>query len=434
MLHSGSEKLFRGNPSVSSGNSRLLDENTPAAFWKLLEKNISPEDWSDAAQQAMTCLGALNPAHSSAGPSEVPALILGEGHFGPNHWRMSRTRRLYYTLRPIVPAAFRPILQRVNATLQKQGTPAVRWPMDDRYIRFQFATVRHLLESRGLTSVPYIHFWPEGKRFALVLTHDVEAARGQDFVRKVVELEEGLGFRSSFNFVPESYAVDMRLLAELRERGFEVGVHGLHHDGRLFTSEARFLRRAERVNHYLKAWGAVGFRSPMTHRQPRWMQALDIEYDASFFDTDPFEPIPGGTMSIWPFFIGRFVELPYTLAQDHTLTRTLGETTARLWLQKVAVIRQYCGMALVNSHPDYLLNAACWAVYEEFLQQMQSAIDFWHALPCEVARWWRERANTPLTLSDIGSQLPGGRLSVGVARLPLSSPGAPLEEILVLDN
>ena len=31
------------------------------------------------------------------------------------------------------------------------------------------------------------------------------------------------------------------------------------------------------------------------------MQALEIEYDLSFFDTDPCEPIPGGTMSIWPF-------------------------------------------------------------------------------------------------------------------------------------
>ena len=45
------------------------------------------------------------------------------------------------------------------------------------------------------------------------------------------------------------------------------------------------------------------------------MRHLEIEYDLSFFDTDPFEPIPGGTMSIWPFFIGHFVELPYTLAR-----------------------------------------------------------------------------------------------------------------------
>ena len=68
------------------------------------------------------------------------------------------------------------------------------------------------------------------------------------------------------------------------------------------------------------------------------MQALEVEYDSSFFDTDPYEPMPGGTMSIWPFFLGHFVELPYTLVQDHTLSVILGERTPRLWLDKVDFI------------------------------------------------------------------------------------------------
>jgi hypothetical protein len=42
------------------------------------------------------------------------------------------------------------------------------------------------------------------------------------------------------------------------------------------------------------------------------------------------ESIAGGTLSIWFFFMGHFVELPYTLVQDHTLMATLGETTLRL--------------------------------------------------------------------------------------------------------
>ena len=116
------------------------------------------------------------------------------------------------------------------------------------------------------------------------------------------------------------------------------------------------MRRAKRINAHLKELDAVGFRSPLTMRNPEWMQALEIEYDLSFFDTDPYEPMPGGTMSIWPFILGHFVELPYTLMQDYTLTAVLGETTPRLWLQKVDFIERYHGMALVNTHPDYLLN------------------------------------------------------------------------------
>jgi peptidoglycan/xylan/chitin deacetylase (PgdA/CDA1 family) len=212
-------------------------------------------------------------------------------------------------------------------------------------------------------------------------------------VLDLADLDAKYGFRSSFNFVPERYAIDRRLLDELRGRGFEIGIHGLKHDGKLFSSFAEFMRRAQRINRYLREFDAVGFRAPLTHRNPDWMQALEIDYDLSFFDTDPYEPVPGGTMSLWPFMIGRFVELPYTLVQDSTLTRVLGETSPRLWLEKVDVIDAYCGMALLNAHPDYLVDGTTARVYEAFLAAMRERADHWHALPHQVARWWRERAH-----------------------------------------
>jgi hypothetical protein len=97
-------------------------------------------------------------------------------------------------------------------------------------------------------------------------------------------------------------------------------------------------------------------------------------------------------MSLWPFMIGRFVELPYTLVQDYTLTGILKETTPRIWLEKVAFIREHCGMALLNAHPDYLMSRASSKVYEAFLVAMRDRADFWHALPRDVAQWWRARA------------------------------------------
>ena len=221
---------------------------------------------------------------------------------------------------------------------------------------------------------------------------DFQTAAGQAHIRRVADLEADLGFRSSFNFVPERYSLDSELLQELRARGFEIGIHGLKHDGKLFSSYEEFARRARRINCYLREFGAVGFRAPLTHRQPQWMQALEIEYDLSFFDTDPFEPIPGGTMSIWPFEMGRFVELPYTLVQDYTLTTILGEQTPRIWLEKVDFIERYHGMALVNTHPDYLADAVTWTVYAEFLQAMRRREGYWHVLPRDVARWWRARS------------------------------------------
>jgi hypothetical protein len=146
------------------------------------------------------------------------------------------------------------------------------------------------------------------------------------------------------------------------------------------------------------------------------MQSLDIEYDLSFFDTDPYEPIPGGTMSLWPFIIGHFIELPYTLVQDYTLTSILGETSPRLWLEKVDFIKEYHGMALLNSHPDYLKDPNSFNIYTKFLESMKKTAEYWHALPRDVAHWWNLRAaSTGMNASGLGlstASLEGKRIVV----------------------
>src|SRR5207253_7439982 len=115
--------------------------------------------------------------------------------------------------------------------------------------------------------------------------------------------------------------------------------------------------------------------------------------DSSFFDTDPFEPLPGGTMSIWPFVLGRFIELPYTLPQDSTLVDVMGEKSPRLWLDKVEYIERWGGMALLNTHPDYLRRSDHWEVYSSLLEELRGRGSHWDALPRAAARWWRLRAD-----------------------------------------
>jgi hypothetical protein len=282
-------------------------------------------------------------------------------------------------------------MKTINAQFIQKDFP-LNWPIEDRYAQFQWEVIRQILIITGQSSLSFQPFWPDGKRFAFVLTHDIESAVGQTFVRAIADIEEGLGFRSSFNFVPESYPLDYNLMDDLRNRGFEIGVHGLMHDGKLFNSYDIFLKRVERINDYLIDFDAVGFRTPLMHRNPEWLQALNIEYDLSFFDTDPFEPIPGGCMSIWPFFVGRFVELPYTLVQDSTLHHTLGENTPRIWLDKVNFIEKFHGMALLNTHPDYLKKPILLKTYVDFLKALKQKDNYWHVLPREIAQWWRNRS------------------------------------------
>ena len=148
-------------------------------------------------------------------------------------------------------------------------------------------------------------------KFAFVLTHDVESQQGLDRVKELAELEMELGFRSSFNFTPEGpYSVPPALRSWLVDRGFEVGVHDLNHDGHLFSSRESFRLKAQRINHYLEEWNAVGFRSGYMLRNLDWIHDLNIAYDACTFDTDPFEPQPDGVNTIFPFWVPRKSALP----------------------------------------------------------------------------------------------------------------------------
>jgi peptidoglycan/xylan/chitin deacetylase (PgdA/CDA1 family) len=380
--------------------TNLWSSNHPAHFW-ICQPDAPDGQWAAAIQRALPVLGlSLQPEDRD----ELPALVLGEGQFGPNHWQLSLARRLYYKLKPFLPRIFTRFLRQVYSPSARGSFP-LGWPIEDRYVRFQWEVMRQLLILTGQQSISYHPFWPDGQRFAFVITHDVETKNGQAYARAVADLDESFGFKSSFYFVTEHYTLDYELLQELRERGFEIGVHGLKHDGKLFNSHAEFMKRVKRINAHLKELDAVGFRAPLMMRNPEWMQALEIEYDLSFFDTDPYEPMPGGTMSIWPFILGRFVELPYTLVQDSTLTVILGETTPRLWLEKVDFIEKHQGMVLVNTHPDNLLDPVTWKVYADFLQTMRSREGYWHALPRDVARWWRARSDATTDVFPTGSVL-----------------------------
>jgi len=302
--------------------------------------------------------------------------------------------RAYFFLKPIMPWRLRLALRRWRAN-RRRVTFADVWPID----------------SKAARTPPGWPGWPNGKRFAVVLTHDVEGSKGLSRVEHLMNLEAELGFKSCFNFVPEGeYRVPDVTRETLDRAGFEVGVHGLEHDGKLYSSKAKFAAKIPRINEYLRQWKCSGFRSPLMQHKLEWLHPLNIEYDASTFDTDPFEPQPDGTGTIFPFWVpgpngSGYVELSYTLVQDFTLFEVLRERNIDIWKRKVDWVAEHGGMVLVNTHPDYMCfdgeqNRDEFPVeyYKELLRYVREKYEgfYWPALPREVARYYRERVPLPL--------------------------------------
>jgi len=293
----------------------------------------------------------------------------------------------YYYLKPLIPRRLQIYIRRLIVQYQIAKYRSV-WPIDEK------AGMKPA-EWRG---------WPDGKKFALVLTHDVDTKEGQRKCLDLMKLDADLGFRSSFNFVPLRYSVLPDILDILRKRGFEVGVHGLYHDGKYYMSKQVFSARAARINHFLKEWQAVGYRAPSMYHKLEWFHELEIEYDASTFDTDPFEPHSVGVSSIFPFYVKNpdaqrgYIELPYTLPQDFSLFILMQNKNIDIWKQKMDWVVERGGMVLINTHPDYMEFNGNKSVegypsqyYEEFLKYILVTYpdQYWHALPRDVARFWK---------------------------------------------
>jgi hypothetical protein len=335
--------------------------------------------------------------------------------------RLELARDAYYRIRPFVPRPLQLALRRRFRRFQERS-PFPAWPAETSLHRLEALLLGHV-ERIAEEPLPWISMWPAPREWAVVLTHDVEHTDGYENIRSVRSVEERHGLRSAWYLVPErDYRVDDSLLDWLRRNDCEVCLHGLRHDGRDLASGV-FESRLGAMREYLERWGARGFRGPATLRNPAFIQRLGVEHDSTWSDVARYEPQPGGSCSWLPFFMGDVVELPITLAMDHTIFEVLGETTDELWREKAGLLREYGGMALMLTHPDYLLEPHRLRIYEQFLGQLGSDGSAWHALPCEVAEWWRDRSRTFLEPADDGwtAHGPGAER----AQLRLGAPDPP---------
>src|SRR5439155_27208642 len=93
--------------------------------------------------------------------------------------------RVYYRLKPFIPRAVRTAVRRRLAS-RLRGSIADIWPI-----------------MPGSEQPPENWSgWPHGKKFAVVLTHDVESAAGVGMCSELMLMDMTFEFRSLFNIIP----------------------------------------------------------------------------------------------------------------------------------------------------------------------------------------------------------------------------------------
>lgn len=303
-------------------------------------------------------------------------------------------RRLYYALRPLTTLGMRKKVQRFYArTWKNQAFP--NWPVDTTVEDITEKLLLMSMEAKGLDRVPFVWFWPDGANGCVTMTHDVETTAGRDRCLDLMDVDDAFGMKAAFGIVPEErYEVDAGLLDKIVERGFEVVVQDLNHDGRLFDNREEFLRRAKIINQYAREYGASGFRAAVLYRKPDWFDAFEFSFDMSVPNVAHLDPQRGGCCTVMPYFIGDVVELPVTTIQDYTLFHILNEPSIDLWKTQIDLVLRKNGFLSFIVHPDYVMEESTLAIYEgllAYLRELSGNIPLWCALPCEVDAWWRAR-------------------------------------------
>lgn len=240
--------------------------------------------------------------------------------------------------------------------------------------------------------------FPDGRRGAVLLTHDIDSRGEISGVQELRELERQFQMPSSVGFIPQVSWPRQSLIEGLIAEGCEVYCHDERHDGKLpyksvHAMHAAFKRFFDATSYARPL--VRGFRSGQLLMTPELLGVLGdwFEYDLSMPDTErggPYAPT-AGCASVYPFLIDGLLEIPLTLPQDFYLTNVERYDAARMlsvWRGKLEGVLARGGVAVVNTHPVWTTprRAGGWAAYGALLATIAGA-SAWVTTPSALRSW-----------------------------------------------
>lgn len=235
------------------------------------------------------------------------------------------------------------------------------------------------MKAKGVDRVPFVWFWPDGAQSCVAMTHDLETEIGKTFCSELMDIDDSFGIKASIQVVPEEcYTVSAAFVQSIRDRGFEVNIQDLNHDGHLFRGREEFLRRAQKINAYGREYEAKGSGlrcfteiSIGTMRWSLdWYDAPEFSFDMSVPNVAHVDPQRGGCCTVMPYFVGDILKIPVTTTQDYALFHLLDEYSLDLWKAQIKLIMDKHGLVsfIVSSrlHHRPEATAHLWGAIELF--------------------------------------------------------------------
>jgi peptidoglycan/xylan/chitin deacetylase (PgdA/CDA1 family) len=269
------------------------------------------------------------------------------------------------------------------------------WPVEPsvEVLRAVYLAARRCAEPE-LEPAP---LWPERRRFAVVLTHDVDSPEGMRVAGELAAAEEEHGLRSCWYVVGRDWPLDEDALDALSGASHEIGLHDAHHDNEgPFLASERLGERLDACAALVERYGIRGYRSPSMLRTGAMYEALRgrFAYDSSIPDA-ALLPVRGGCATVFPVRHEGVPVVPLTLPPDGQLAG-LGldpDAVAERWIEKAEWVARAGGVAVVLTHPEpgFSADPPMQRAYRRFLAWAAGRPDAWHALPSEVAEWWQKR-------------------------------------------
>lgn len=323
-------------------------------------------------------------------------------------------KRSLYTAIPIniqkIPPSLRQVLAKyLEAGKKRNGQPLFpSYPKDysvEMLINLLLYIILKIIKVDIALSV-----WPKGKKYAFMLTHDVDSKwiYQHENLNIFVEMEKRFAVCGAWFFVTNLYRHDFKKIDFLLNEGHEIALHGYNHDHKIaFLPNKEMHKRLSKCRWFIEKYQILGFRSPHYLRTVTFYEALMryIKYDTSMHDsynpTSKTDLIREGCSTLYPFKLSEdqdsLLELPITVPEDFKVynPKNGASSIVEIQLEQIKEIKKRGGLATLVIHPEPHLSARkpFFEAFKEVLRFVSADSECWICRPKDIYRYWIDKKN-----------------------------------------